>query len=163
MGSKTRLLSPSPQRASVAGARRAPAPSTISPELASIAAQPPSGDRWLHEIKFDGYRMLAHLRDGTARLVSRNDHDWTARFPEIATALGRLARKRGVARWRGRSRGPKRHYTLLRPSERSFRGRNGAAPLYDFRSSRSGPLGLHRGRFGGSEDALAQLLAQAPP
>jgi bifunctional non-homologous end joining protein LigD len=74
----------------IAGARQAAAPAAISPELASLVARPPSGDRWLHEIKFDGYRMVAHLRHGGARLVSRNGNDWTGRFPELAAALDRL-------------------------------------------------------------------------
>jgi bifunctional non-homologous end joining protein LigD len=78
------------RRRPVAGARRAPAPRAISPELASLAERPPSGEDWLHEIKFDGYRMVAHIRQGTATLVSRNGNDWTARFPELAKTLGGL-------------------------------------------------------------------------
>ncbi len=50
----------------------------------------PTGDDWLHEIKFDGYRMLAHIRDGSARFYSRNRHDWTDRFPELAGLLPKL-------------------------------------------------------------------------
>ena len=62
----------------------------VSPQLASLVERPPGGNRWFHEVKFDGYRMLAHLRRGTALLMSRNGLDWTARFPELAQALGRL-------------------------------------------------------------------------
>src|SRR6185437_12080653 len=45
----------------------------------------------LHEIKFDGYRMLAFLDNGKVELRSRKDLDWTAKFPEVAQALSRLA------------------------------------------------------------------------
>lgn len=72
------------------GARKAVAPTAISPMLAYLVERPPSGNQWLHEIKFDGYRMLAHLRRGKAALVSRNGLDWTGRFPELAKALGHL-------------------------------------------------------------------------
>lgn len=72
------------------GARRSAAPVAISPELASVVQQPPSGDQWFHEIKFDGYRMLARIRKASASLISRTGRDWTARFPELAQALGRL-------------------------------------------------------------------------
>lgn len=77
-------------RHGITGARRAPAPATISAQLASLVERPPSGDQWLHEIKFDGYRMLAHLRHGKALLMSRNGLDWSGRFPELAEALGHL-------------------------------------------------------------------------
>ena len=77
-------------RHGIAGARRAPAPATISAQLASLVERPPLGDQWLHEIKFDGYRMLAHLRYGKALLMSRNGLDWSGRSPELAEVLGHL-------------------------------------------------------------------------
>ena len=45
------------------------------------------GDEWLHELKFDGYRMLCHLHRGKARFLSRNNKDWTEKFPNVAKAL----------------------------------------------------------------------------
>ena len=58
-----------------------------SPELATLVERPPDGDQWAHEIKLDGYRMIA-WRDGPhVRIYSRNGHDWTARFPSLAKAL----------------------------------------------------------------------------
>ena len=58
----------------------------IEPCLPSPAKVPPSGPDWIHEIKHDGFRIMAR-RDGTGvRLVSRNGHDFTSRFPLAAAA-----------------------------------------------------------------------------
>ncbi len=72
------------------GAVRAPMPQEVGVELATLVKQAPEGDRWLHEIKFDGYRMLAYVDNGEVRMVSRNGHDWTQRFGEIETAVAAL-------------------------------------------------------------------------
>lgn len=62
-------------------------PEFIAPQLATLATEAPEGDEWLHELKFDGYRMICHLRKGAVRFWSRNQKDWTAKFPNIAKAL----------------------------------------------------------------------------
>src|SRR5690606_15477795 len=62
----------------------------IGPQLALAKPSPPAGEKWLHEVKWDGYRMLARLRDGTVQLRSRNDLDWTDRLPKVAEALNAL-------------------------------------------------------------------------
>jgi len=76
--------------AQVAGAREAPMPALIEPQLASAVTTPPSGDAWIHEIKHDGYRMLCRIESGAAQFVSRTAKDWTATFPSLARALSRL-------------------------------------------------------------------------
>jgi bifunctional non-homologous end joining protein LigD len=53
----------------------------------------PRGAAWIHEIKYDGYRMLCKVADGSARMISRNRKDWTANFPTIASAAARLPLK----------------------------------------------------------------------
>jgi bifunctional non-homologous end joining protein LigD len=58
--------------------------------LAMIVEAPPEGDEWLHEIKHDGYRIVARIEEGEVRLVSRNGKDWTKEFPQVARAVGRL-------------------------------------------------------------------------
>ena len=68
----------------------APAADFISPELAVQATSPPTGDVWLHEIKYDGYRIQAICDDTGVRLVTRSGLDWTHRMPSIATALAKL-------------------------------------------------------------------------
>jgi bifunctional non-homologous end joining protein LigD len=75
---------------SIRGARKAPLPDMILPELASIAESAPEGGGWLHEIKYDGYRLLIRVKDHRARLYTRNGNDWTERFSSIADAAARL-------------------------------------------------------------------------
>ncbi len=60
------------------------------PQLATARDSAPAGLQWLHEVKWDGYRMLADLVEGKARLRSRNGLDWTSDFPEIVAALHAL-------------------------------------------------------------------------
>ncbi len=55
-------------------------PKFVPPCLARLESRPPSGDEWLHEVKFDGYRMQAHLSGGTVTLYTRTGLDWTERF-----------------------------------------------------------------------------------
>jgi bifunctional non-homologous end joining protein LigD len=77
------------QRAAGEG-RRAAMPDEITPCLATLVDAVPRGGQWLHEIKWDGYRLVAFVRRGKVRLKTRNGHDWTHRFPGIAKALGGL-------------------------------------------------------------------------
>ncbi len=85
--SRARLPDPS----SLEGARRTTwPPPNLEPALASTRESAPEGDEWLHEIKLDGYRIIARLHRGEVGLITRNRRDWTRRFPEIASALSRL-------------------------------------------------------------------------
>ena len=60
------------------------------PQLATLVDQPPVGDGWWHEIKFDGYRIGCRIKNGVVSLISRNGKDWTAHFPSVAEAATRL-------------------------------------------------------------------------
>jgi bifunctional non-homologous end joining protein LigD len=62
----------------------------IQPCLPSPADRPPSGPDWIHEIKLDGFRMMVRRNPAGIRLLTRNGHDWTGRFPLIAEAAGAL-------------------------------------------------------------------------
>lgn len=64
-------------------------------QLAQLVESAPEGDEWLHEQKFDGYRIVADL-DGRTRLLSRRFNDWTAQFPAVVDALADLPVKRAV-------------------------------------------------------------------
>ncbi len=72
------------------GARRATLPAFVAPQLATLVSAPPDGDEWLHEMKFDGYRVLCRIERGSVRLLSRNGKDWTGRLPAVARAAARL-------------------------------------------------------------------------
>ena len=72
------------------GARKAAMPAFLPPQLATLVSEPPRGDEWLHELKFDGYRMICHLNKGKARFWSRNGKDWTEKFPNLAESLKTL-------------------------------------------------------------------------
>ncbi|MGY4306643.1 bifunctional non-homologous end joining protein LigD [Bradyrhizobium sp. USDA 4369] len=65
-------------------------PDFVPPELCTSVAQPPSGEGWAHEIKFDGYRVQIRVVDGKATLKTRKGLDWTAKFGAIAQEAGRL-------------------------------------------------------------------------
>ena len=57
------------------------------PQLATLKSKAPKGDQWLHEIKYDGYRIQVHLNRGRKKVFTRNGLNWTKRFTEIAGAL----------------------------------------------------------------------------
>jgi bifunctional non-homologous end joining protein LigD len=61
-----------------------------APQLATLVDEAPEGDEWLHEEKYDGYRIGARVAGGRLQLVSRNGQDWTAEFPTVAAAIAGL-------------------------------------------------------------------------
>ena len=63
-----------------------PMPDFVEPQLAHLVERPPSGANWVHEVKFDGYRMQMRIERGKVVLRTRKGLDWTERFPEIAKA-----------------------------------------------------------------------------
>jgi bifunctional non-homologous end joining protein LigD len=65
-------------------------PAFVEPQLCSIVERPPDGDRWVHEIKFDGYRMQLRVVDGKAALKTRKGLDWSAKFPAIIKVASTL-------------------------------------------------------------------------
>jgi bifunctional non-homologous end joining protein LigD len=69
------------------GAAAAAMPGAVEPALPTLVAAPPAGPGWLHEIKLDGYRILARVEQGKVTLGSRRGNDWTGRLPELAEAL----------------------------------------------------------------------------
>lgn len=61
-----------------------------SPQLATLVEAPPSGDNWVHEVKYDGYRILVFFKDGKVTIRTRNGHDWTSKFPLLEQAFEAL-------------------------------------------------------------------------
>ncbi|CCV15068.1 DNA ligase D [Mesorhizobium sp. STM 4661] len=82
------------------GAVKALLPARIEPQLATQVPKPSdgvdTGETWLHEIKFDGYRTMAHLADKAARLITRAGLDWTKRYGDLAGAFAKLPCREAV-------------------------------------------------------------------
>ena len=68
-------------------------PAFVAPCLASLSDKAPDSDNWLHEIKFDGYRIQARLDHGKVKLLTRKGLDWTKKFPTVAAAIANLPAK----------------------------------------------------------------------
>jgi bifunctional non-homologous end joining protein LigD len=65
-------------------------PGFTPPQLATLSSSVPTGAEWVHEIKFDGYRMISHINNGKVKIFSRNGNDWTAAFQSIAHLLSKF-------------------------------------------------------------------------
>ena len=65
---------------------KAPFPGFIEPALATAIEKVPTGDHWIHEIKFDGYRVQLHIANSDVKIFTRRGHDWTKRFKRVADA-----------------------------------------------------------------------------
>ncbi len=80
------LKLPQARRGSISG-------EAFEPQLAKLGQKPPEGEQWIHEIKWDGYRIVATVVQGKVRLFSRNAIEWTQKVPEIAAAVEALGLK----------------------------------------------------------------------
>jgi bifunctional non-homologous end joining protein LigD len=81
-----------PKRARRRPREKSAIPDLVEPELATLTEKPPEGGEWLHEIKFDGYRVLCKIQGPDVHLSTRHGKDWTDSFP----TLGRAARQLDV-------------------------------------------------------------------
>jgi bifunctional non-homologous end joining protein LigD len=68
----------------------APPPRWIEPQLCKLIEKAPTGAQWVHEVKFDGYRIAARVDRGKVYLLTRSGLDWTAKYPATAAALAKL-------------------------------------------------------------------------
>ena len=94
---------------------KAPFPGLIEPALATSIEKVPSGERWIHEIKFDGYRVQVYLRDAAVKVFTRRGNDWTNRFRKIAADAWHI--NAGSAIIDGESRRGEWDYRCLGASE----------------------------------------------
>lgn len=84
---------------SVEGAVKAPPPGQVEPQLAAAATEPPAETKathWVHEIKFDGYRTIAHVVDGKVQLITRSGIDWTKRYGDLPKEFAKLPVKQAI-------------------------------------------------------------------
>jgi len=95
-----RLRSPSRDReektALSGGTKKAALPKFVPPQLATLVDAVPAGDDWLHEIKFDGYRVLCRIHNRRATFLTREGHDWTKRFGFLTEAALSLPLRDGL-------------------------------------------------------------------
>jgi bifunctional non-homologous end joining protein LigD len=70
---------------------KAPMPKFLNPQLATLVAKAPTGNQWLSEIKYDGYRALSRIEHSKVRIFTRAGNDWTKKWPVIAEAITALA------------------------------------------------------------------------
>jgi bifunctional non-homologous end joining protein LigD len=71
-------------------------PDFVSPQLATLVEEPPEGEGWLHEIKYDGYRIIAAVSGDSVRLYTRSGQDWTERFAPLVPAFQALGLDRAL-------------------------------------------------------------------
>ena len=138
-----------PDPSAIDGVVKGPLPGFVEPMLATLAKSPPTGDRWLHEIKFDGYRLQAHIEDGSGYALDSG----RARLDEKI----RRSRARGAAkpagahrldRRRAGGRERERRLRVLASASRSQRGTARPVRLLRLRLSlsrriRFAPSGAH--------------------
>jgi bifunctional non-homologous end joining protein LigD len=74
---------------------RSASPRFIKPELPTLVSEPPAGEGWIHEIKYDGYRTLIVIDRGQVRAFTRNGNDWTRAHRRVVDAC--------MARWSSRT------------------------------------------------------------
>jgi bifunctional non-homologous end joining protein LigD len=79
------------RRITLPGAKGANHPGFVKPQLATLHVRPPTSDRYIHELKLDGYRVQCHLRGGLVSLWTRSGLDWTKRFPPVAAGISNVA------------------------------------------------------------------------
>jgi bifunctional non-homologous end joining protein LigD len=87
---------PYPKSKAPEGGVKAPFPGFIPPALASSLGRVPRGDQWIHEVKFDGYRVQLHIANEGIKILTRRGHDWTDRFKKIATDAWHLKVKSAI-------------------------------------------------------------------
>jgi bifunctional non-homologous end joining protein LigD len=79
--------------APLAGRGHAALPAFVAPSLATLSDKAPDSAKWVHEIKFDGYRIQARLDRGKVKLLTRKGLNWTSKFPTVAAAIAKLPAK----------------------------------------------------------------------
>lgn len=85
-----------PKLAELIGAIKSPLPNNFKPELATLVKAVPTDSNWSYEIKFDGIRLICFIENGKARLMTRNDKDWTKKLPRLVADIEKLGLKNAI-------------------------------------------------------------------
>lgn len=143
-------------------APKAALPVFVPPCLATLADKPPQGDAWLHEIKYDGYRLEARLSNGKVQLLTRRGLNWTQKFPAIAAALAKFPAKTALIDGEVvvEDNNGVSSFSLLQQALKTSDDRR--MIFYAFDLMHLNGLDLRSLPLSARKDALAQLLASAP-
>jgi len=147
--------------APVAAARHAALPSFVAPCLAKLAEKAPDSEAWVHEIKFDGYRIQARLERGKVRLLTRRGLDWTNKFPTIAEAVGKLPARAALIDGELVVEGPDGISSFSLLQEDLKRGRHDRMVFYAFDLMHLDGTDVKPLPLVARKQALAHLLAKA--
>lgn len=144
------------------GAKRTALPDFVEPCLATLADKAPDSANWIHEIKFDGYRLQARLSGGKARLLTRKGLDWTHKFKGIAAAVAELDADSALIDGELVVEGDDgiTSFSLLQEELKS--GRQDRLVYYVFDLLYLNDQNLRTLPLGERKEALAQLLKSAP-
>jgi bifunctional non-homologous end joining protein LigD len=137
-------------------------PAFVEPCLATLADKAPESGNWVHEIKFDGYRLQARLDKGKTKLLTRTGLDWTRKFPAIAKAIARLPAGRALIDGELVVDDPNgvSSFSLLQQELKT--GRQDRLVFYVFDLLHLDDANLRRLPLTERKDTLAELLARAP-
>ena len=137
-------------------AARSALPEWIRRQLTQLVSEAPDGDQWLHEIKYDGFRMHARLDHGEVRLLTRNGLNWTAKYPQIAGAVSSLHARQAYVD--GELCGPPRRHHLVQHDPDGVRRRECRRPrVLSIRSSPSRRRGSQRAAADRPQGAARRL------
>ena len=140
----------------------APLPDFVKPCLATLADKAPDSGNWIHEIKFDGYRLQARLDHGRVTLLTRNGLDWTTKFPTLAKAVAALKANQALIDGELVVEDPEgvSSFSLLQQELKS--GRQDRLVFYAFDLLHLDGADLRKQTLLERKDALAALLKGAP-
>jgi bifunctional non-homologous end joining protein LigD len=146
----------------IQGAKPGPFPGFVEPSLATLRHTSPSGGNWVHEIKYDGYRLQLHIQDGSIRLFTRRGYDWTSRFESIVEAAWHLKAYRAVIDGEVIVPMPEGHSDFHALERDLGAGRSDRFAFYAFDLMHLDGLDLREAALLDRKDVLAELLAGAP-
>jgi bifunctional non-homologous end joining protein LigD len=134
----------------------------VEPELATLVSAAPTGDDWVHELKFDGYRLLARVEGGSVKLLTRGGHDWTAKMPTIARAFAKLELDRALLDGEVVALDPRGVSDFQALQNSLNAGREAGLVYYAFDLLHLNGEDLRRRPLTERKAALARMLAAAP-
>jgi bifunctional non-homologous end joining protein LigD len=136
-------------------------PAFVAPCLATLADKPPDSGNWIHEIKFDGYRIQARLERGKVKLLTRRGLDWTDKFPTIAQAVAQLPAQAALIDGELVAEGKDGISSFSLLQEDLKNGRHDRMVFYAFDLLHLGGCDVRALPLTERKEALARLLARA--